>query len=650
MLRLVAVRELIMGMHRARNLPCPCGSGRKYKKCCLPRHQELQLDHELPDNLAPLDLISIQHGFILAEHEDEIMSHADDYVDLLDQRLFAVASKVGLRAPERNEFLLGPDVATKALIDRLNEIEEQISVLASRHSKLYWLQASRRLFPAPTGEMTSWTRNLCWLTFMLSLYKYGNSDIDDMQYNKNFSSDGHEIAGACFGPTSITYEDILTLYQIENLAVAYYETTSILRRIWKGGRLSIDDNLEYETKASPEVEQLIEILDERFSKYSTASQITYFKPDLKVALENPFAVMFLPLINDKDLNGYILNKDRSITEIEDFKPNYFLLPIPHFGLYKLLLPFDEMFKSQTGYSFSEIFSFACALCTMDMFRSAGVLHKQYQMVQRAYRCYDKADLVPMLLPYFKTTYKEITGQEFEGGEERLRGILEFLKQDVSEYSEIDLWCRRGFKPIHLFGDAIYVDYLLLVFFIVGSLPMILARMDGDTGSLKGEQFENCVADIVRDQVGVEPMFVGKILKRADDEFEVDIGFVKDAVLFLGECRARNRNTGIEKGVPEVLATRWQLTIDDLAEIDCKAIKLASNPVGANYKLPNEVTCVVPFVCYPNVEYVPELRQEYWLDDVTPRACTPEEICLIANTKAHEVSTKLFSVTVTRGTP
>ena len=25
-----------------RNEPCPCGSGKKYKKCCLPRDQELQ--------------------------------------------------------------------------------------------------------------------------------------------------------------------------------------------------------------------------------------------------------------------------------------------------------------------------------------------------------------------------------------------------------------------------------------------------------------------------------------------------------------------------------------------------------------------------------------------------------------------------------
>lgn len=24
----------------ARNAPCPCGSGKKYKKCCLPLHQE----------------------------------------------------------------------------------------------------------------------------------------------------------------------------------------------------------------------------------------------------------------------------------------------------------------------------------------------------------------------------------------------------------------------------------------------------------------------------------------------------------------------------------------------------------------------------------------------------------------------------------
>jgi hypothetical protein len=26
-----------------RNEPCPCGSGRKYKKCCLSKHEEEEL-------------------------------------------------------------------------------------------------------------------------------------------------------------------------------------------------------------------------------------------------------------------------------------------------------------------------------------------------------------------------------------------------------------------------------------------------------------------------------------------------------------------------------------------------------------------------------------------------------------------------------
>src|SRR5438034_5220452 len=34
--------------HTGRNDPCPCGSGRKYKKCCLDKHRDLSADSHPP--------------------------------------------------------------------------------------------------------------------------------------------------------------------------------------------------------------------------------------------------------------------------------------------------------------------------------------------------------------------------------------------------------------------------------------------------------------------------------------------------------------------------------------------------------------------------------------------------------------------------
>ena len=59
-------------MKVSRNDPCPCGSGRKYKKCCLredarraapdPQHErdDLSRQHRLPD--AGAELLSVAHA------------------------------------------------------------------------------------------------------------------------------------------------------------------------------------------------------------------------------------------------------------------------------------------------------------------------------------------------------------------------------------------------------------------------------------------------------------------------------------------------------------------------------------------------------------------------------------------------------------
>jgi tetratricopeptide (TPR) repeat protein len=41
-------------MKRGRNDPCPCGSGKKYKRCCLPRNEAAASKPTAPEPSAPL--------------------------------------------------------------------------------------------------------------------------------------------------------------------------------------------------------------------------------------------------------------------------------------------------------------------------------------------------------------------------------------------------------------------------------------------------------------------------------------------------------------------------------------------------------------------------------------------------------------------
>lgn len=82
----------------ARNAPCPCGSGKKYKKCCLPLHSSsspqqntsiayLIADLDNLENLSNSVLDLIEEGR-LDEAEDacqELLSRYPDQIDGIDR-------------------------------------------------------------------------------------------------------------------------------------------------------------------------------------------------------------------------------------------------------------------------------------------------------------------------------------------------------------------------------------------------------------------------------------------------------------------------------------------------------------------------------------------------------------------------------------
>lgn len=65
-----------------RNQPCPCGSGKKYKRCCLGKDRASRVDTgNLPQNTPSLG--SPGSGFVFVE--DEIDQLSNSVVDLLDE-------------------------------------------------------------------------------------------------------------------------------------------------------------------------------------------------------------------------------------------------------------------------------------------------------------------------------------------------------------------------------------------------------------------------------------------------------------------------------------------------------------------------------------------------------------------------------------
>lgn len=60
-----------------RNAPCPCGSGKKYKKCCLPLHQEADRDDEGMPRPQVVD--------VLFDDPDDLDDLSNSVVDLIEE-------------------------------------------------------------------------------------------------------------------------------------------------------------------------------------------------------------------------------------------------------------------------------------------------------------------------------------------------------------------------------------------------------------------------------------------------------------------------------------------------------------------------------------------------------------------------------------
>ncbi|MBU1675833.1 SEC-C domain-containing protein [bacterium] len=74
-----------------RNQPCPCGSGRKYKLCCLSLHDRARAALAVP---LPFDRFD--------EHYEHLDALIDTVLDRLDERRYEEAEKTALQLMEEH--------------------------------------------------------------------------------------------------------------------------------------------------------------------------------------------------------------------------------------------------------------------------------------------------------------------------------------------------------------------------------------------------------------------------------------------------------------------------------------------------------------------------------------------------------------------
>jgi hypothetical protein len=90
-----------------RNDPCPCGSGKKYKRCCLDKDVDAELEHErlaaaLWSSVVDADIVDSFDEFNTDtdDAEYELTANSDAAVDLVDEGRLDEAEQVALHLLE----------------------------------------------------------------------------------------------------------------------------------------------------------------------------------------------------------------------------------------------------------------------------------------------------------------------------------------------------------------------------------------------------------------------------------------------------------------------------------------------------------------------------------------------------------------------
>lgn len=627
-----------------RNDSCPCGSGKKYKRCCLGKPAE---------GAQPTTQIHMPY------HHAVFSLYFKELGDTVEEKRTAATKEVLTRffssfsIPARFPVEESTEVLQRLLV----QLEEAIANLVGQHHLYYWLHLYRRLAPADSfGYQSITTVALYREITETSFLKYGKGEIgDDLimgegldpkdimsgEYIRawrelyNVEPSAGQFNGVYIGKFGV--EQFLQLLSLECLTAEYWYVTACLRRAYKGGALLVDGFDEYRLENDDDTESLIRSYDDRNEEIPTTvatsgiplhTTLKEFKPGL----------CLLPQYNYErkklgDLPCQVFWGIEQTPEWDSLEPNFLWVPFDVETFYIRHEFLSEPFQERNGVSLESFVGCILALCSQlhvdNLESDTGV----YQLLQRAYWTWSSldtlidrlVDLAEHVLPDSLKAHVP-TRPEYEV----FFKLLSWDPEDRSDYSLHTRGPRKLTMPT--WPGTFIMDYAA----IPGILFSLMYRLDADWTE-KGLLFE----DYVKRSLSDDNFKLWECQRQlvADDgtSKELDISFVLGPVLFVCELKCIGRSFAYERGETEALEYRRAKLEEAIHESEDKVDWLVQNSKGRNYALPGEVTRIVPLVVSPFVEYIWSRSAEYWVTQNIPRVCTPEELLKLKHSKIDQLA-------------
>lgn len=534
----------------------------------------------------------------------------------------------------------------KFLLNLQAKIEEAMEKIISSKSIYYWIHLYRRIGVMDIYGVNYQTLFLYRDILETAIKKYGKLKPEDefiqlvngsteenikqiadglylkaLNYYKIDISKMNFYGGKCF--KHFSDNNLLEIYSLEYLAYNYWWTTVCLRRLYKGGNFVLGlfpgQRWPFFVHAPKNLQKLMISLDERVCKYG------------EMVSSNG-----MPLNNHTDEAGYsvlcpVYNVKRVSTEqfpLEDifdyniisfggkFISNFLWYTIDLYYYYQSHSFAKEKFFEKNNYS---LVSFVCTIYLMlyeNYIDAKTNREKTKEIIQRAYKYYTDYNA------YYETLcnlYQRISNSiPFRLNEDELDDILKDLM--IPKDRKIISLATRGPQYV-LFEDEehLVVDY----YAIINIFENKIHGIETD-GSSKGHDFEKVVKERLENS-GISMWECAKKLKNKDGSCkEIDISFVYEGYLFIGELKCHTRPLNFDIGNKKYLALRQEKFERAIKQVNHKARWLQGYRNASNYKIPENVHTIVPFVISPFVEYIWDTSETLWITDDIPRICTIEE--------------------------
>lgn len=614
-----------------RNDPCPCGSGLKFKNCHLGREQPAA-GH--PQGETVVDAAELRIAFLLRENVG-LVEDAEEFVHSIEREYFG---------PYEDAATLVPEQAIPVLLSWLTRLASEISLLARTNSKYFWHFLFQRLAPSKGLPQSYRTIALHWQILKLATIKYGRdrgtrfvfvpSDFDPLPWAFDASAQPlpplYPVQGSTLLPAQITVDDLQTALIIERLVYSYWACTSMLRRVWKGGVAKVRDGRIEDVLHDKETEEMIELYDQRTDR---SPLLSHFGSSVSLELagesESPLLCL-VPGVNAEQLAIPVDWLSPSATDGQSYEPNYLIAPASLNPILGKIAELEPHLSDKLRFDPRELLAFLNAFSVREIYLWREIPQRRLQLEKCGYLTIRSEDwFVEELIPFFVPAAERL-GLAFDTGSAgiAIRRLFARYRYAPDALARIDLWDRSGarlFIPSPS-GDVFDLTAIPLV---LAGLFEPLASFRGEVGNLKGAGFEDEVARAIEERVpGARILCRRKKVKRADDHTDVgdiDVGVVIGKTFFVLECKARSLHPAFDRGEPAAIEWRTAANLQALKQNDDLAGILASGDPPTDFEIPPKLSRVASAVVSPFPEFIPQKDDMWFLDEVTPRVCTPTEI-------------------------